>query len=60
MPSSGFKDIIYQARIVTSGSLEGVLNGSHYSWACEAHEVVSEAMERLLFKRFRCGIRLGR
>ena len=36
----------------TSGSLQGVLVGSHYNHAWTVHNVFSEALERLLLLRF--------
>ena len=44
----------YEAHVITSGRLEGVLNGLQYNLAWEVREVISEIMERLLFKRFHC------
>ena len=52
LQSSGFEDIVYQARLCTSGSLNGVMTGNHYNRAWRTHEVVHEALERSLFKRF--------
>lgn len=36
----------------TSGSLQSVISGSHYNRAWAVHSVFSEALERLLLKRF--------
>ena len=36
----------------SSGSLQGVLAGSHYNRAWVVHTAFSEALERLLFERF--------
>ena len=52
LQSSGFEEIVYQTRMCTSGSLCGVMTGSHYNRAWRIHEVVSEALERILYKRF--------
>lgn len=52
LQSSGFEDIVYQARLCTSGSLNGVMTGGHYNRAWRVHEVVHEALERSLLKRF--------
>ena len=49
---SGFEDSVFQAGICTSGSLVGVLAGSHYNRAWTVHSVFAEALERLLMKRF--------
>ena len=50
--SSGFEDIIYQSGVCTSGSLEGMLGGSHYNRAWCVHQPMLEALERLLYERF--------
>ena len=49
---SGFEDVIFQAGVCSSGSLQGVLAGSHYNRAWIVHSAFSEALERLLFERF--------
>ena len=50
--NSGFEDIVYQAGICTSGSLCGVMSGSHYNRAFRVHETICEVLERLLLRRF--------
>ena len=49
---SGFEDVIFQADICSSGSMNGAISGPHYnrSWAVDG--LFSEALERLLFERF--------
>ena len=49
---SGFEDIVYQSDICSSGSLLGVLSGSHYNRSWIVHNAVSEALERLLLSCF--------
>ena len=49
---SGFEDVVFQASVCSSGSLNGVLSGTHYNRAWTVHATVSEALERLLFERF--------
>lgn len=49
---SGIEDVIFQSGVCTSGSLLGVLAGSHYNRGWTVHNAFSEALERLLFKRF--------
>ena len=49
---SGFEGVIYQAELCSSGSLQGVLVGSHYNRAWAVHTVLSEALERMLLTRF--------
>ena len=49
---SGFEDIVYQSRVCTSCSLQSLISGSHYNRAWAIHSLFSEALERLLLKRF--------
>ena len=49
---SGFEDVIYQASVCTSGSLNSAMSGSHYNRGWIINIVTSEALERLLLKRF--------
>eukprot|EP00794_Sanderia_malayensis_P014842 gene14842-biopygen11931 len=49
---SGIEDVIFQADVCSSGSLNGVLSGSHYNRAWTVHGAMSEALERLLFERY--------
>ena len=49
---SGFEDIIFQADICSTGSLNGVLSGSHYNRGWTVHGILAEALERLPFKMF--------
>ena len=49
---SGFEDIAFQSGIITTGSLNGVIAGTHYSRCWKIHEHFVKALERLLFKRF--------
>ena len=48
---TGFEDAIFQAGVSSTGSLDGVLAGSHYSRAWTVHAVFAEALERLMFER---------
>ena len=50
--ASGFEDVIYQAELCSSKSLQGVLVGSLYNRAWAVHTVLSEALERMLLTRF--------
>lgn len=52
LQSSGFEEIVYEGRLCTSGSMCGVMNGTHYNRAWKIHEVMSEALERIVLKRF--------
>ena len=49
---SGFEDVIFQAGICSSGSMNGVISGSHYNRSWAVHGLFSEALGRLLFERF--------
>ena len=49
---SGFEDIICQAGVCSTGSLNGVWMCSHYSRAWTVHCAFSEALGRLLIERF--------
>ena len=49
---SGFDDTAFQAGVCSSGSLNGVLSGSHYNRSWLVHSTFSEALERLLYDRF--------
>ncbi|XP_066933544.1 uncharacterized protein [Clytia hemisphaerica] len=49
---TGFKDVIFESDLCRMGSLEGVLAGSHYNRAWVIHDAFSEALERLLLRRF--------
>ena len=50
--NSGFEDVVFQAGICSTGSLKGILVGSHYNRAWTVHSVFSEALGRLLLERF--------
>ena len=52
MRGSGIGEIIVEAGICASGSLEGVLSGKHFNRAMQVHGVLMEAFERLLFESF--------
>ena len=60
---SGFDDIAFQSDLCSSGSLNGVLCGSHYNRSWIIHNTVSEALEGMLFLRFfgeqYCGLPAG-
>ena len=44
--------VIFESGICTTGSLQGVLSGSHYNRAWFVHQTYSEALERLFLTRF--------
>ena len=51
---SGFEDIAFQSGISTTGSLNGVIAGTHYNRCWKMHQHFAEvlAFKGLLFKRF--------
>ena len=49
---SVFEDVIFQAGVCSTSSLNGVLAGSYYNRAWTVHQAFSEALERLLLERF--------
>ena len=49
---SCFEEIVIEAGVCASGSLQKVMSGKHYNRALRAHKLVLEALERLLFEVF--------
>ena len=49
---SGFEDIIIEAGVCASGSLQKVMSGKHYNRALRVHKLMLEALERLLYEAF--------
>ena len=49
MSDSGFSDILLEAGLIGTGSLQRVLSGKHYDRALHCHKVVLESLERLLY-----------
>ena len=49
---SGFEEIVLEAGICASGSLNGVLTGKHYNRALMVHTTFLESLERLLWGKF--------
>ena len=52
MLGSGYTKILFEAQLVTIGSLKGVLSGKSYAKSLFCFKTVCEAMERLLLERF--------
>ena len=52
MKGSGFEEIIIEADVCASGSLQKVMLGKHYNRALSVHKLVLEVLERLLFEVF--------
>ena len=53
MDGSGLSDVLLEAGLIGSGSLQSVLSGKHYERAVHCHKVLAEALERLLFRQYR-------
>ena len=52
MDGSGLSDVLLEANLISSGSLQGVLAGKHYDRATNCHKVVLESMHRLLMQEY--------
>ena len=48
MCDSGFEDIIIEAGLCASGSIQQVMSGKHYNRAMRVHQRMMEALERML------------
>ena len=55
MDGSGLADILLEAGLIGSGSLQGVLSGKHYDRALHCHKTVTEALEQLLMRQYQEG-----
>lgn len=53
---AGLRDIIVEAELVGSGSIDGVLRGKQYNRAMRAIKIVYEALQRLKFEAFEAWI----
>ena len=52
MNGSGLSDILLEAGLISSGSLQGVLSGKHYDRAMHCHKILVECLERLLLSQY--------
>lgn len=52
MDGSGLSDILLEAGLIASGSLQGVLTGKHYDRSLHCHKTVLECLERLLLSQY--------
>ena len=52
MDGSGFSDVLLQAGLMSSGSLQGVITGKNYSRAMNCHKSFAEGLERMLLRKF--------
>ena len=52
MSGSDYEDIIIEADICASDSIAKVLSEKHYNWAMRVHQIVLDAVERLIIESF--------
>lgn len=52
MTGSGFEDILIEAGLCASGSIDKVMSGKHYNRAMRVHQRMNDAIERLLLDAF--------
>ena len=52
MDGSGLSDILLEAGLIASGSLQGVISGKHYDRAMHCHKIMLECLERLLLEQY--------
>ena len=50
--NSGFEGVAYQSNVCSSSSLNGVFSGSLYNKSWYAHNVMCEALARLLLQQY--------
>ena len=46
--------MVFQASVGSGGDINGIMTRSHYNRAWFAHNIMSEALEKLLLTRFLC------
>ena len=52
LEGSGFEEIVFQAKMCTSGSIKAVMKGNHYNRCWIIHEAFAECIEQLLMEGF--------
>lgn len=52
MNGSGLSDILLEAGLISSGSLQGFLSGKHNDRAMQCHKILVECLERLLLSQY--------
>jgi hypothetical protein len=57
MAGSGLSDVLLEAGLIGTGSIQGVLKGKHYERAMHCHKSLLESLERLVLEQFlaKCG-----
>ena len=53
MKGSGFTDILIESGLMSVGSMKGVVSGKNYSRSINCHNVMAEAIERMLLLKYR-------
>jgi len=56
MTGSGLEEIVVQAGVCAGGSIDKVCSGKHYNRAMRMHQLVVEAVERLLYQKTEFGV----
>ncbi len=51
--SAGLQDVLIEANVLASGSVDAVLEGRHYNRGLRVHKLVSEALGRMRWSAFR-------
>jgi len=51
--SAGLRDVLIEADVLASGSVDAVLEGRRYNRGLRVHKLVSEALERMRWDAFR-------
>ena len=52
MAGSGFEELIIEAGICASGSINKVIAGKHYNRVMRTHQLMLDALERLLLQAY--------
>ena len=49
---SGFEEIVYQSGLCTSGSINTLLSGKHYSRCWYVHKIIKDVLERFFIRQY--------
>ena len=52
LKGSGFEEIIFQAKLYTSGCIKGIVNGKHYNHCWLIHEAFAQVVEQLFADKY--------
>jgi len=52
MSGSGLEEVIIEAGVCASGSIDRVISGKHYNRAMRVHQLLLDALDRLLLQSF--------